>query len=240
MSGFRGDATGFDAGRRAGWSGHALAVRFVRAFPSLDPSDQRLALLLYRLLARGRAVELSALAAAAGRAATDVESRLAAWPGLVRDAAGAVTGFLGLSLAQTVHRFEVNGTVLFTWCAWDALFLPRLLGATARVVSACPVTAAPMRLTVGPEAVDTADPAGAMVSFLLPEEEELRRHTTTSFCRFVHFLASAAAAREWLAQRPGAWLLNLEEAFALGRAVNEGRYPDALGLRRAPESPGAP
>ncbi len=219
-----------DAGTAAGSDGakRGLAARFARAFPPLASADQELALTLYRLLALGRAVPSARLADAMGRATPEVERTLAGWPGLIRDEAGAVIGFLGLSVGETAHRFEVDGVALYTWCAWDALFLPRLLNATARVVSACPATGAPVHLTVAPHGVASAYPAGVVVSFLLPDEAELRRHTTASFCHFVHFFASPEAARGWIARRPGTWLLTLDEAFALGRAVNEARYPDAL------------
>ena len=48
------------------------------------------------------------------------------------------------------HRFEVAGRTLYTWCAWDSLFLPQILGQEAEVESTCPLTAAeagPRRLT---------------------------------------------------------------------------------------------
>ncbi len=218
------------AGTPAGSDGaeRGLATRFARAFPPLASVDQELALILYRLLALGRAVPPARLADVMGRAIPEVEHTLAGWPGLFRDESGAVTGFLGLSVGETAHRFEVDGVALYTWCAWDALFLPRLLNATARVVSACPATGTPVHLTVAPHGVVSAHPAGAVVSFLLPDEAELRRHTTASFCHFVHFFASPEAAGDWIARRPGTWLLTLDEAFALGRAVNESRYPDVL------------
>lgn len=219
---------------------HELARRFAGAFPLLSVPDQHLALALYRRLARGRAVEPAALAAAAGREPGEVEALLSGWPGLFRDDAGRITAFLGLSTAETVHRFEVDGSTLFTWCAWDALFLPRLLGATAQVVSACPVTGTPVHLTVAPHGVESVHPHETVVSFLMPAEEELRRHTTASFCHFVHFFASPPAAGEWLAQHPEAWTLDLAEAFALGAAVNEARYPDALGVSPAPDSRASP
>jgi alkylmercury lyase len=212
----------------AGSGAGDLATAFARAFPPLTPADQQLALTLYRLLARGRAVAHAPLGVAAGRAATEVDRTLAAWPGLMRDEGGAVVGFLGLSVNETAHRFEVDGVPLYTWCAWDALFLPQLLNASARVTSACPATGAPVHLIVAPHGVASVHPPEVVVSFLLPDEAELRRHTTASFCHFVHFFASPEAARDWITRHPGAWLLTLDEAFALGRAVNEARYPDAL------------
>jgi alkylmercury lyase len=38
------------------------------------------------------------------------------------------------------HRFEINGLTLWTWCAWDSLFIPEILAQTARVASRDPET----------------------------------------------------------------------------------------------------
>lgn len=65
-----------------------------------------------------------------------------------RDHDGAVVAFSGLSLRPTKHRLAVAGRQLFTWCAWDTLFLPELLDQPAEVGSTCPVTGAPVRLRV--------------------------------------------------------------------------------------------
>ncbi|MGH7575101.1 MAG: organomercurial lyase [Longimicrobiales bacterium] len=38
------------------------------------------------------------------------------------------------------HRFEIDARTLGTWCAWDSLFIPELLGEAARVQSTDPET----------------------------------------------------------------------------------------------------
>jgi alkylmercury lyase len=49
-----------------------------------------------------------------------------------RDEEGRVVGFMGLSVvAFGEHRIELGGRTLTAWCAWDALFLPELLGEAA-------------------------------------------------------------------------------------------------------------
>lgn len=63
---------------------------------------------------------------------------------------GAVVG-LALSLRPTRHRFRVRGIDLYTWCGFDALFLPIMLGERAEVASTCPVTGAEIRMAVEPD-----------------------------------------------------------------------------------------
>jgi alkylmercury lyase len=170
----------------------AAALR--ETFPACE--DAPLALALVRLLARGKPVTDAALAAASERAIDDVATQLARWPNLERDADAAVIGFSGLTLRPTGHSFQVDGRHLHTWCAWDTLFLPRLLDATARVRSTCPVTGRRVELVVAPDGVDQAGPPGIHASFP-PLASTSCADITGTFCCHVQFLASADAARAW-------------------------------------------
>lgn len=203
-------------------------------FAPLRPDEQRLALALFRLLARGRPVAPDALAPAAD-ASPDVA---AAWlervDGLQRDGAGHLIGFRGLSLAETPHRLETGAATVFGWCAWDTLFLPRLIDCAAAVSSRCPQTGEPVELQVGPEGVRRA-PEGLRLSFVEPTAAALRTDIRGSFCGRVHLFASAGAAQAWAARHPGTALLGLEQAQELARHHNRVHYGNAL----AATAPGA-
>ena len=163
-------------------------------FPACE--DASLALTLVRLLARGQPVTKATLAAAANRTTDEVAAQLARWPNIERDADDAVIGFSGLTLRPTAHSFHVEGRPLHAWCAWDTLFLPRMLGATARVRSTCPVSGRAVNLVVAPDRVEHADPEGVHVSFP-PLGTTDTTDITATFCCHVHFLAGADAARNW-------------------------------------------
>lgn len=180
--------------------------------------DAPLAATLLRLLARGQPVSSEELAARARRPAAEVAVQLERWPNVERDASGRVVGFSGLSLRRTAHRFEVDGRRLHTWCAWDTLFLPALLNATARVRSTCPITGRKIALEVSPQAVVRAEPHELYVSFP-PAASTDSSNITASFCCHVHFLAGTDAARRWSAEHPDAELLALDAAFSLGSDV---------------------
>ena len=126
-----------------------IAASVIRALPCCD--DPPIALALLRALAAGHPVPDTELAAATGRDQAQVTTGLARWPNIHRDERGRVIAFSGLSLRPTAHRFEVGECELFTWCAWDTLFLPALLDQPAVARSRCPATGAGVRLTVEPE-----------------------------------------------------------------------------------------
>ncbi len=201
---------------------------FVDVFPAMNLAQQRLALVLYRGLATGLPVEVSRLAESAELSRAEIERILHDWPGVFFDDEGRVVGFWGIALAEMPHRMRVNGRTVFAWCAWDTLFIPRLLDLTVRVDSACPVTGEAIRLVVTPDRVEAIGRREIPVSFLTPDPEKIREDVTTSFCHYVFFFASPAAADEWVEANPGTFLLTLESAYSLGEAVNRARYGQVL------------
>jgi alkylmercury lyase len=182
-------------------------------FPACE--DAPLALTLLRLLARGEPVSDAVLAAAGERTIDDVSAQLARWPNIERDGDDAVIGFSGLTLRPTAHCFEVAGRPLHTWCAWDTLFLPSMLGTSAYVRSTCPVSGRAVELVVAPDGIEHADPARIHVSFP-PLANTNTADITGTFCRHVHFLAGDDAARTWQQTHPEGHVLDLTAAFDLG------------------------
>ena len=201
-----------------------LAQFFIDAFPVMSIAEQRLALKLYALLSEGNAVSLERLSERAGMPLADVKTMLQNWPGVFYDDSQRIIGFWGLAVNETKHRFEVNGKTVYTWCAWDALFIPELLNATAHINSHCALSGDEIRLSVSPKGLESARPDQIMVSFLLPDEDELKENITTSFCHYVFFFRSRKAGEHWVAEHPGTFLLSLDDAFAVGKKMNAVRY----------------
>jgi alkylmercury lyase len=186
-----------------------LAESLAGTFPACD--DAPLARALLRELGEGRPVSISTL---------DQRARavIGRWPNVERDGEGRVVAFSGLSLTPTAHRFGVGDRDLYTWCAWDTLFLPALLDRSASVRSRCPITGTEVRLTVTPNGIVGVDPPALRVSFPPPSTTSISDITAT-FCCHVHFLAGPAAADQWLNRHPGGAVLELDDAYELGRAA---------------------
>jgi len=154
-----------------------------------------------------------------------------------RDELQRIVGYWGLTIVPTRHRMRVAGRELYAWCAWDTLFLPALLGVSAEVHSTCRATGAPVRLTVGPDALEAPVPADLAISFVLPEASAMRRDVVASFCSHVHFFRSAELAGACRELPATAFVLSLGEAFEAGRLRNKGRYW-ATGLPAGPAGAG--
>lgn len=133
-------------------------------------------------------------------------------------------------LEVSPHKIFLDRRKLWAWCAWDALFLPRRLGATLDVRSRCPVTGREITLRVAPEGVKSVEPAKVVVSFLEPSRP-FDGDIIKSFCCFVHFFIDAESGERWTSERPGTFLISLEDAFELGRLTDEALLP-ALAHKR--------
>lgn len=168
---------------------------------------------LLRSLATGRPASRESLARDLGWPGGRVAAALGQAQGVEYDDMGNVTGY-GLTLNPTPHHFEVNGHCLYTWCALDTLVFPALLGTTARIRSSCPVTRAPVSLTVSPHAVHGLAPSEAMLSLVQPVRADDIR---SAFCCHVHFLASRSAATQWESTHPGSIVLSIHDAWCLGQ-----------------------
>ncbi|MGH8736104.1 MAG: organomercurial lyase [Burkholderiales bacterium] len=203
---------------------HDIVQHMLGVLPDLDEHDQRLSLSLYLELAHGAPVPLSLLARRLGTSVDEVERRLADWPGVYRDKQRHIIGYWGLTIVPTRHKLRIGGRDLYTWCAWDTLFIPALLRAGAQVRSACRDTNTPVRLTIGPDALEAASPENLWISFVLPSADSMRRDMVASFCRNVHFLATPGLDGSHPGLPPSAFVLTLGEAFEVGRARNQARY----------------
>ena len=140
-----------------------------------------------------------------------------------RDADDQIVGVMGLSLNDHPHQFTVDGVALKTWCAGDTLFLPAMLGRTADVESASPLTGELIRLTVSPDGIVTSDPADLALS--VPAEDPGQLTTAElaaiwgTFCHHIFFFASVDEGRRWAADRDNIEIHPVQDAYQFVTAM---------------------
>ncbi len=194
----------------------------------MNREEQVLARTIYQQLAQGKPLSLEKLAGILEQAVEAIKQKLAQWGSVFYKDTGEIIGFLGIAVDETHHRLQMNGVTSYAWCAWDTLFIPELVGATALVTSSCATTPnETITLTVAPQGISSAQP-DIWLSFLLPDEKSVRENVTTRFCCYVRFFSSRAAGETWTTQNEGTFLLTLDDAFKVGKKVNAARYADVL------------
>ena len=187
------------------------------AAPTLDEPDRALAVAVYRALAAaGKPVPVPDIASRAGMRADHAEACLDAWPGVFRDDAGAIVSLWGLATVPMPHSFRVGGVDLWTWCAWDPLFIARIVG-PAEVTTKDPMTdeAVTYRLAGNGAISDLSHPEGVM-SFLR-SDGAWGDDVITSFCHYVHHFTSVRTAQRWTDQHAGTVVIELPAAVELAR-----------------------
>jgi len=185
---------------------------------------------LLRLLANGQPVSPEQLATTLNMSSNEVSTILRQLPDIEYNLEGNIVAS-GLSLLATSHHFQVNGHALFTWCAMDALTYPMMLQQSAYVESPCIVMGTRINLKVTPESVEFLEPASAVVSFVIPEKAKTCCDVRGSFCCYVLFFSSTeAAAMSCQSRHLETFVLPVNEAYQVARAVAKYRYGDTLGV----------
>lgn len=206
------------------------AEQLAAATPTLNADQQRIALHIYQqVAATARPVAVDQIAESVNVAPEYVEQSLRSWPLVLWDDEGRVVGFWGIHAEpiSPTHAMEVDGSTVYTWCAWDTLFITEILGRSTQVRSTDPQTGERVRLTVTPEGVISVEPSGTVVSLLLPEDG-LTDDAIQRFCHKVHFFTSPESAEAWIGGRPGLFHVTVDEAFELGRVTNRLRMGAVL------------
>lgn len=214
--------------RRPGSGVDDLAAAAAAALPPLDGAQRLVGLAVYRAMAEGLPATPARLAGLSGLPLAVVAEVVAGLPTATVEA-GAVIAFLGLQVTPGHHRLAFGNVVLGTWCAWDTLFLPELVGRVGTATSVCPVTGDPVTVVVDPVCgVRHAVPAGARLTFVArprPYGDDL----AVGFCRWIHFVRDDEAGAAWIAGHDGAGrsadapeltVLSLADGVALGRRTN--------------------
>jgi alkylmercury lyase len=202
--------------------------------PSFSLEEQRAALALYRELAKGEPVDAAGLARALDTSIAEARAllqRQSIKSLTYTDDRGRILGFGGLATAPMHHRFEIDGRKLSTWCAWDSLFIPEILGRPARVTSPDPQSGETVRLTVTPNRIEWVEPSEIVISFVQPDPGIFgtsAANVMAKFCHFIFFFASRRSDEHWTAQNSGTFLYSLDEAFALAKRMNANKFGDAL------------
>jgi alkylmercury lyase len=140
-------------------------------------------------------------AAAAGRAELDAQGNL-------------VAGVL--SLVPTAHRISMDGKQLYAWCAYDAIYIPGVVGKSAQITSRDPETGDSIKISITPLGVAQVRPEGTVVSVVGPDEDT-RGGAASPRCSRMLFFGSRDSADRWLQGRSGIAVLSVEEVYEIAR-----------------------
>lgn len=205
-----------------------ISEGYFKAFPALTEEEQNINVEVYRQLAKGVPVMHEAVAQSLDMSFERVDEIIKSWPGEYYNDENKIVGFWGLALSEMPHRFNVDGIQMYTWCAWDSLFIPELIRKTAHVESPDPITKEIIKFTVSPDGITDLSPSEAVMSYVKPEYTVIDENVINNFCHYVLFFASQKTGEEWTSTRDNTDLMSMDDAFELGKRKNRFQYPSVL------------
>jgi alkylmercury lyase len=199
-----------------------------RVLTENTPELQKLSITLLRLLGRGSPVTHEQLGTACDLSKGQVAQLLLEFPPTNPgyDDDGQVIAFGGLSIVPTHHRFQTKEASLYTWCVFDALFLPEILGNPATLVTHCPSSGMKLTVELAPGEVRSASPSSCVMSIVAPDSNACCDNLRKAFCDHVNLFKDEQTFAAWLQGRQGVGNVTLQEAQLFARQRNALRYPD--------------
>ena len=204
----------------------SLVNKFPEEFFHLTEYQQKISIQVYRMLAEGEPVSPSLVAELLHLSKDSVMEALNHMGGVFFDDDGCIVGYLGLTpIHKMPFQFQVNGHNMFTWCAWDSLFIPPIIDKSVLVKTECPITNEEIQLTVTPDGVKDITPSTTVMSYIETETDKIRSDVIQSFCHHVLFFSSEEAGEKWITEQEGKhFLMSIQDAYKLGRIKNQRQY----------------
>jgi alkylmercury lyase len=194
--------------------------------PDANYDTRHLWVMIYRQLAKAKPVSIHNLSIVCNLGEQEITRHLEELSNVSFNDDGEITGFLGLTILKTPHELHTNNEILYTWCAWDTLFIPEILAKKAVIYSKCPQTGTTIRLEIVPDGIKKVEPETTTMSFIeiLKTGDNLRN----DFCCHVHFFSSKSALNKWQESHRNTIAVNLKDAFELAKKSNRQHFNPIL------------
>lgn len=197
---------------------HAEKTR--RALDSLPEGayefELRLQVIALQLLAEGNPVSPERLARAWDMPLEQVNAifeQAGAQGTLQLDDDGNMVGS-AISLIPTNHRLQVEDKTLYAWCAYDAIYVPRVIRKRAVIESIDPYSDEPIQVTISADGEIDLKPEGIAVT-VVGMEADTRGGAESPRCRQMHFFQSYENAEKWSSDHAGVSIMTVAQVVEL-------------------------
>ncbi|MBW8015734.1 MAG: MerR family transcriptional regulator [Planctomycetes bacterium] len=187
----------------------------------VNPQTRQVCIQLYRQLACGKPVLLENVASLSNITVACTKKILEKWAisAIEYDEEGKVVAFGGLTLKPTPHILIIEEETLYTWCAFDTLFIPHILHKHALVKSRCPVSQDNISFTVTSGGIKECEPDTTFISLVTPKVSHLKGNVRGCFCCNIHFFSTEDTALSWLTGHDRAFIVSINEASELAQSI---------------------
>jgi len=191
-----------------------------KLLPNLKKEERQISKFLYQKLALGNSVPIETIANELQIPIQDIQVHLKQMAYVEYSATGEISAYRGVTLNQTKHCIFHNNVKIYTWCAFDTLFLADLLVEPVSISSNCPVCGKAIACKVTDRNLTSSKDSDTVMSFIIPNKVDYCEDLQNAFCCKVHFFCNEKCGSEWINLSPEVDFFDLSESLVIAQERN--------------------
>ena len=188
--------------------------------PDLKTEERQISKILYQKLALGKSVSIETISNELQKSIQDIQDYLNQMEYVEYNVTNEISAYRGVTLRQTTHCVFHNAFKVFTWCAFDTLFLADLLDKPVKITSNCPTCNKAITINKPDRDHKSLKETNTVMSFIIPDKVDYCEDLQSAFCCKVHFFCNGQCGSEWINLSSEIGFFNLEESIVIAEERN--------------------
>lgn len=191
-----------------------------KLLPNLKKEERQISKFLYQKLALGRSVTIETIANELKNSIQHIQDHLKQMAYVEYNKASEISAYRGVTLTQTNHYVSHNNSKVYTWCAFDTLFLADLLVKPVSISSNCPTCCKAIAFTVTDRDLTSLEDTDIVMSFIIPNKIDYCEDLQNTFCCKVHFFCNDQCGSDWKNLSAKIGFFGLAESLVIAQERN--------------------
>ena len=188
--------------------------------PNLNKEECQISKFLYQKLALGRSVPIETIASELQKPIQEIQDHLKQMTYIEYNRTSEISAYRGVTLNQTQHYVFHNNSKIYTWCAFDTLFLADLLVEPVGISSNCPTCRKVIAFKVTDRDLTNLKDSDIVMSFIIPNKVDYCENLQNAFCCKVHFFCNEQCGHEWINLSVEIGFFDLSESLVIAQERN--------------------
>lgn len=191
-----------------------------KILPKFTELEKRLSKFLYIELVKGFPVPLAKIVEQLHLPEEQAIELLDALDYVEQNQNNEIIAYRGVTLSSAKHTLVTAESTVYTWCAFDTLFLLDLIDEPAHIHSTC--ATCNKKLMLKPSMLDGSkfENSSVVMSFLVPEPSAYQESLRASFCCKVHFFCNLNCGQQWSSLQSNIELFSIDDSLTIARERN--------------------
>ncbi|WP_444993890.1 organomercurial lyase [Aliikangiella sp. IMCC44359] len=188
--------------------------------PKFSELEKRVSKYLYIELAKGYPVPLAKIVKQLDIPEEQVRKLIDTLAYVEQNQNDEIIAYRGVTLSPTKHALVTNNSTVYTWCAFDTLFLLDLIDEPAHIHSTCAACNKKLILKPSKLAGSQFENNSMVMSLFVPEPSAYQESLRDSFCCKVHFFCNETCGQQWSSQQSNIELFSVDDSLTIAQERN--------------------